>query len=114
MPKKIKQSKPYVLNKENLFSLIAFLSLLNKENQSFESNNSPTVSQSLPRFLTMSDVQRITHWGKNRVRELFNEKDFPACDYGKEKLVEYTAFIKFFSVRREKKDTSWYKEGGEY
>lgn len=51
-------------------------------------------------FITISDLASMTGWSKNTVQKLFNRKDFPACDYGKEKKAEITAVKDFFKVRR--------------
>ena len=51
-------------------------------------------------FLKIKDVSDLTGWSIPTVQKLFNKKDFPACDYGKEKIVEIGAFINYFSVRR--------------
>lgn len=55
-------------------------------------------------FLNIDDVVELTHWSKKKVQELFNRDDFPSCDFGKEKIAEANAVIKYFSVPRRKKD----------
>ena len=54
------------------------------------------------RFITIRDMQKATGWSLTTVQELFRMKDFPCCDYGKEKVAEINAVIKFFSVPRRK------------
>lgn len=53
-------------------------------------------------FLTINDVMDATHWSRPTVQNLFNRPDFPACDLGKEKVVELTALRRYFSVPRRK------------
>ena len=36
------------------------------------------------------------------VLELYNKKDFPSCDYGREKIAEINAVRNYFSVPRRK------------
>lgn len=47
-------------------------------------------------FLTVSEVAKIMHLSLPTVREIFHRPDFPACDYGKEMVVEKNAFLKYF------------------
>lgn len=54
------------------------------------------------RFLTMNDVIKLIGWSRSTVEKMFNRPDFPSCDYGKEKVVELTAFRKYFSEPRRK------------
>lgn len=62
----------------------------------------------LPVFYTIEDVVLLTGWSLATVQKLFNDPHFPATDYGKNKLVEAHALVKFFSERREKKgDYYW-------
>lgn len=63
-----------------------------------------------PVFITIKDAEKILPWGKNKVRDLFNEKDFPACNYGKEKIVRLDKFNDYFAVRRDKENATWKKE----
>ena len=51
-------------------------------------------------FLTVSELAKMTGWSKTTVRELFNRKDFPCCDFGKEKIAEINAVRAYFSVPR--------------
>lgn len=52
------------------------------------------------KFLTIKDVVAATGWSFPTVRDLFNRPDFPSCDFGKEKVVEIHAALKYFSVPR--------------
>jgi len=58
------------------------------------------------KFLTPTEIKnsKILDWDLDKIRQLFNQPDFPACDYGKEKVVELNAFINYFSVRRDRKN----------
>jgi len=51
-------------------------------------------------FLTIKEVVALTGWSIRTVQDLFNIPDFPSCDYGKEKIVEKNAFLKFFDTPR--------------
>lgn len=59
------------------------------------------------KFLTAADVAKLTGWSKPTVDQLFNCAEFPACDYGKSKIVEVHALLEFFSVPRRKKRNCW-------
>lgn len=48
-------------------------------------------------FLTVREVADLMHLSTQAARELFHRKDFPCCNYGKEMVVEKTAFLKYFS-----------------
>lgn len=48
------------------------------------------------RFLTVKDVMRMTGYSKPTVLDIFNRPDFPACDYGKNKIVFLPAFYDYF------------------
>lgn len=39
----------------------------------------------------------MTGWGRNTVNKLFDEPDFPCCDFGKEKKAEIHAVLQYFS-----------------
>ena len=53
-------------------------------------------------FVTIQDVVDATGWSKPTVQDLFNRKDFPSSDFGKEKQAEIHAVINYFSVPRRK------------
>lgn len=57
---------------------------------------------------SINDIKEMTGWSHNTVEKLFNDPRFPSVDYGKRKLVENHALMRFFSVRREKaRDRYW-------
>ncbi len=47
-------------------------------------------------FLTIKDVIKITGYSKKTVELLFNDPDFPSCDFGKKKIVEKMLFFNIF------------------
>lgn len=53
-------------------------------------------------FITIDKFCELSGWSKKTAGELFNRKDFPSCNYGKEKIAELTAIKKYFSVPRRK------------
>lgn len=57
-------------------------------------------------FLTVDEIvsKKILPWSKKTVQDLFNRPDFPSCDYGKEKVVEVSAFRDYFNSPRRKKN----------
>lgn len=63
----------------------------------------------MKRFLTIEDVMEITGYSKTTVLKLFNMKEFPACDFGKGKIVSEEAFWNFFSERRVKADYAYWR-----
>lgn len=57
---------------------------------------------------SIEDVQKMTGWGHKTVEKLFNDPKFPSVDFGRRKLVENHALMRYFSVRRERKrDRYW-------
>ncbi|MBR5410704.1 MAG: hypothetical protein IK104_08520 [Clostridia bacterium] len=61
-------------------------------------------------FYTISDLVLMLGWSLASVQKLFNDPRFPAVDYGKNKVVEKHALIDYFSVRREKKYDSYWRD----
>lgn len=51
-------------------------------------------------LLTRKDVQEVTNWSPRKVDEVFNSKDFPILDIGKDTQVEEEAFRRWMSVPR--------------
>lgn len=51
---------------------------------------------------SIEDIVRMSGWSETTVQRLFNDPRFPAIDYGKRKLVENHALMRFLSVRHEK------------
>lgn len=54
------------------------------------------------RFITIKEFMKMSGWSQTTVQNLYNRPDFPCCDYGKEKIAEVHALIKYFSVPRRK------------
>lgn len=48
-------------------------------------------------FIGVEDLMEMTGWGRNTVNKLFDEPDFPCCDFGKEKKAEIHAVLQYFS-----------------
>ena len=48
-------------------------------------------------FIGVEDLVEMTGWGRNTVNKLFDEPDFPCCDFGKEKKAEIHAVLQYFS-----------------
>ena len=44
----------------------------------------------------VKDVVKLTGISEPQVQRIFRRKDFPVCDYGKQKLVEIDAFKEYF------------------
>ena len=51
-------------------------------------------------FITIKDLSKMTGWSVTTCQRLFNSKNFPSCDFGKEKKAEISAVKNFFSVKR--------------
>lgn len=60
-------------------------------------------------FLTVDDVSRILDISKKTANKLFNDPEFPSNNYGKEKKVLTSEFIKFFSHRQDKNKSFYWK-----
>lgn len=56
------------------------------------------------RFLTVENVMELTGYSKPTVLAIFNRPDFPACDYGKNKIVFLPAFYDYFMKAVKKSD----------
>lgn len=56
------------------------------------------------RFLTVEDVMKLTGYSKPTVLTIFNRPDFPACNYGKNKIVFLPAFYDYFMKAVKKSD----------
>lgn len=53
-------------------------------------------------FITIPELAKITGWSRKIVNDLYNRKDFPSCDFGKQKIAELNAVREYFSVPRRK------------
>jgi len=56
----------------------------------------------LIQFVTMKQFCELSGWSMSTVKTLYNRPDFPSSDYGKEKVAEVHAILKYFSVPRRK------------
>ena len=60
---------------------------------------------------TIDDLVEMTGWSQTTVQKLFNDPKFPSIDYGKRKVVENHALMKYLSVKHEKElDSFWRNE----
>ena len=62
------------------------------------------INQPLEGFYTIKDVMEMQHCSKTTAQHLFNMKEFPACDFGREKIISKQAYYAFFEKRRSKED----------
>ena len=61
-------------------------------------------------FLDAKELSKKLGWSMRKVFKLFNDPEFPSSDYGKKKVVEMDALKKYFSVKRERKDSEYWME----
>lgn len=54
------------------------------------------------KFLNIKEFAKVANWSEKKASELYRRPDFPSCDFGKEKIAEVNAIIKYFSVPRRK------------
>lgn len=59
-------------------------------------------------FLTIEDVQNSLGICEKTAKKLFNDPEFPSNNYGREKTIMASEFIKFFSVKRNKKNSAFW------
>lgn len=52
-------------------------------------------------FFTIQDMKSILNAEQRQVEKLFRCKGFPVCTFGKEKVVEANAFLKFWMMNPE-------------
>lgn len=61
------------------------------------------------KFYTQKDVERMTGMSVQTVQKLFNDPEFPACNYGKSFIVEANALMGFFAHKRDKHNSRYWK-----
>ena len=81
---------------------------MNTLNVAMEAGSSRGVSSDV-RFYTISDMKEMLGWSEMTVQKLFNDPNFPAADFGKNKVVEAHALIDYFSVRHEKERERYWR-----
>ena len=81
---------------------------MNTLNVAMEDGSSRGVSSDV-RFYTISDMKEMLGWSEMTVQKLFNDPNFPAADFGKNKVVEAHALIDYFSVRHEKERERYWR-----
>ncbi len=59
-------------------------------------------------FYTMADMIKLLNWSEATVRKLFNDPYFPSVDFGKTKVVEAHALIKYFSKKHMRKNEKYW------
>ena len=52
------------------------------------------------KFISMKEFCNLTGWSLKTVQNLYNRKDFPSTDFGKEKKAEVHAIIEYFKIPR--------------
>lgn len=60
-------------------------------------------------FYSIDEVKKLLGWSEMTVQKLFNDPNFPSTDFGKRKVVEAHALIKYFSIRHEKKREKYWR-----
>lgn len=60
------------------------------------------------RFLSIEDVCHAIKCSDKTAKKLFNDPEFPSENYGRSKMVSETAFLEFFSVRRDKHNSAYW------
>ena len=60
------------------------------------------------KFITQKDLAELTGWGMPTVKEVFDDPEFPCCDFGKAKVAEIHAVIEFFSKPRRRNPVGIY------
>ena len=83
-----------VLIDNNLKEQIENLTLLADRLEKIETN-----TQKL-QFITVRELAKLTGWSIATVQNLFNRKDFPSCNFGKEKIAEINAVREYFKIPR--------------
>ena len=61
------------------------------------------------KFYTQKDVEQMTGMSMQTIQKLFNDPEFPACNYGKSFVVEANALMGFFARRRDKHESRYWK-----
>ena len=60
-------------------------------------------------FVTVEDLVKATNLSRKTVLNIYNDPEFPCCDYGKTKIAELSAVIEYFSVPRRKELSIYWK-----
>lgn len=56
------------------------------------------------KFISIKEFCNLTGWSLKTVQNLYNRKDFPSTDFGKEKKAEVHAIIEYFKIPRRRRD----------
>lgn len=76
--------------------------------RNYETYGSAALSSEV-KFYSIADVKKLTGWSEATVQKLYNDPSFPATDFGRTKLVEAHALINFFSKRRTKEASRYWR-----
>lgn len=74
-----------------------------------EDNVNAIINRDDVQFYTIADLVSMLGWSTATVQKLFNDPDFPAVNYGKNKVVEKHALIDYFSRRRDKSRNRYWR-----
>jgi len=77
---------------------------LEKATELINKLNEISTKAKLIHFVSIDEFSKLTGWSKKTVQNLYNRKDFPCTNYGKEKKAEVHAIIKYFEVPRRKEN----------
>ena len=61
------------------------------------------------KFYSIADLQEMTGWSEKTIQKLFCDPEFPTTDFGRTKLVEAHALINYFSARRTKETSRYWR-----
>lgn len=79
-------------------------------NEELNSNQDKTIIIDQPaKFYTIKDVAELTGFSVEKTRDLFNDPEFPCTNLGKSKVVEDAALKNYFSKRRDRNSTPYWR-----
>ena len=117
----IKTLEKYNVNYNNYDSLSSLIFDLNEiegdddleqlaiELSEFNYYNNQNNDSSPANFLTIKEVSKRTGFSVKQTRKLFNDPDFPSCDYAKSFIVEESALKAYFAKKHIKTDSPYWR-----
>lgn len=75
----------------------------------FNKYNNQNNDSSTANFLTIKEVSKRTGFSVKQTRKLFNDPDFPSCDYAKSFIVEESALKAYFAKKHLKTDSPYWR-----
>lgn len=96
-------------NSDGNDTIINFDDLINKSHELLDVLESVNKSSKTITFLTVDDMIEITGFSRKTVLNLFQDPDFPSCDFGKAQVVELNAAIIYFSVPRKREYSRYWR-----